>query len=271
MTRLHKAETWNPAWSVLPKYAQVKEDGHRLIALRRQHDVALLSTSFVNLTKSLDYLWWNGLLSDYLDARKVGVQVDGELVLPGGTSEDVKRAIAQKDTALQFKAFGTTYLPDNESVQEVEDHLAAHRFMTPGIVSTANHTVDTLLGYAAAKKWEGWILKDGNYLNWYKLKLERTIDVVVTGIKPGRGKYSTMIGSFEVSIGETRIGNVAGMPDEVRAMMAGACVDRVIEVKYQRVGRNGRLVLPRMLRWRDDKTPEDCKLNQDPMLEMKYA
>lgn len=268
MIHYQKAKTWDPAWAKLPKYAQQKEDGHRLIVQRApvNRQVFAMTSSFIDLYDKLKAgnYHWMALCEVFLDP---GYQLDGELVVPGGTSEDVKTAIKTLDPDLTFRPFATTALDDTEEVVVVNRTLADAGFQTVGFKFTDGHTLETLMKLAEDLGTEGWVLKDSNYGDWYKLKRERTIDLMIYGVTPGRNKYTGMIGSFELwtSCG-TFVGSCAGMPDEVRAMDPGACVHRAVEVKYQRVGANGKLVLPRFKCFRDDKLAPECGLDQDPEL-----
>lgn len=268
MTRLFKAETWDPAWSHLPPWAQQKLDGHRLMVSKDNHGVVrAMTTSFINIWPKLEWMeQYHERIERFL---KIGEQIDGELVIDGGTSEDVKRAIANRDSSLYFSPFACTRWPDDYPIGFLTQELNKFGFTCPGCQSTAHPecTMDWLIGHAKERNWEGWVLKDGNYANWYKLKLERTIDLRIMGINPGKDKYEGMIGSFILYTDCCcHVSNCAGMPDEVRALSEAEVLNRVVEVKYQRVGRNGKLLLPRMLRFRDDKLSSTCSLDQDPAL-----
>jgi len=103
------------------------------------------------------------------------------------------------------------------------------------------------------------------------MKHRKTIDLVVQGFQPGRGKYAGMVGSLLCGIGEIEIARVGGMNDAARVAITEADLGRVVEVEYERVASQGRLRHPRFLRWRDDKLPEHCKLDQDPKLYEKHT
>ena len=117
---------------------------------------------------------------------------------------------------------------------------------------------------------EGWVFKVSNYHGWWKLKVVKTVDLVVTGLKDGRGKYLGLVGALKCSTWRwgsnlklVEVAAVSGMTDEQRVDIDSGHVGRVCEVAYQLVGSRGRLRHPRFVRWRPDKRAEDCTLSQD--------
>jgi ATP-dependent DNA ligase len=119
---------------------------------------------------------------------------------------------------------------------------------------------------------DGVVFKNGMYQEWAKLKHQKTIDLIVTGIKPGKGKYAGMCGSLECAVAEgVEVANVSGMNDTDRQDIGPHDIGRVVEVEYERVGSRGRLQHPRFLWFRPDKKPEQCTADQDPALERKLC
>lgn len=262
--RLFKAKTWDQCGLALPPFAEVKEDGHRIMVQRAKNgQMFAMTTSFIDIIGQLRHRDWWPLCEEYL---RPGEQLDGELVVPGGTSEHVKTALSVSGD-LEFKPFATTQLPDRTPTDVVDAHLKnVGGFTTPGYVLCPPHDAQTLFGYAEARGWEGWVLKRGNYHDWYKLKCEKTIDLIIKAYNDGKGKYAGAIGSFACVTAEGHhVANVSGMNDAVRWETRGL-IGLVIEVSYQRVGRQGRLLLPRFKRFRDDKLPSQCSVGQDKKL-----
>lgn len=132
---------------------------------------------------------------------------------------------------------------------------------------------------------EGYVLKDHPLSGWWKFKPGRTLDAVVTGIKPGEGKYLGQCGALAVSLYAAcicpaggphdkacpvcipgsdlqEIALVSGMDDLTRSQIDSTDIGRVIEVEYQLVGDGGRLRHPRFLRWREDKLATECTMDQ---------
>lgn len=117
---------------------------------------------------------------------------------------------------------------------------------------------------------EGWMLKNGGqYGTWWKVKPTPTVDCVVTGIIEGEGKYTSQVGSLVVSVWQgtelVEIASCSGMPDDERLRMTKEgkkIIGRVCEVKYQLLGKKGRLTHPRFVRWRPDKPAAQCTYDQ---------
>lgn len=122
-----------------------------------------------------------------------------------------------------------------------------------------------LLHLARERKWEGWVLKNGSYSEWYKLKPVKTIDVVVYDWKLGNGKYATKLGA--ILVGVYRDGVLvplgsAGSGFEDHDREDCNVVGRVAELEYDSVAAKGKLRFPRFLRWRTDKLPHQCSVEQ---------
>ena len=118
---------------------------------------------------------------------------------------------------------------------------------------------------------EGLMLKSTKSNDWTKVKKEATADAFILGATPGKGKYEGQIGALELAVynGDTiwPIGKCSGMEDLVRLEMtdmalAGTLKNKVIEVKFNDVTKNKKLRHPRFIRWRNDKKPDQCLLEQ---------
>jgi ATP-dependent DNA ligase len=100
---------------------------------------------------------------------------------------------------------------------------------------------------------------------WSKLKAVDTADVVVTGYKPGQGKFQGLIGA--ILFGQYKDGVLversacSGMDDETRRYISehkDEYLGSVIEVRYfGRVG-NGSFRHPNFVQVRTDKLAEEC-------------
>ena len=117
---------------------------------------------------------------------------------------------------------------------------------------------------------EGVILKDtlagyGDSGAWLKVKKFHDLDVIVTGWKNGKGKYSELIGAAVVSVympsgNLMEVGRVSGMTDDVRLNMTlhpELWLGKVIEVRSQEFGRE-KLLHPRFRRARPDADPKEA-------------
>jgi bifunctional non-homologous end joining protein LigD len=108
---------------------------------------------------------------------------------------------------------------------------------------------------------------------WFKVKINSTTDVVITGYEPGKDSNAGLVGSFEVSImtsqGFRMVGHCGNFTDEFRAKISkpdGSLKDeyymKVIEVSAQGVGARGHLRHCLFRRFRPDKAAHDCGPDQ---------
>lgn len=124
---------------------------------------------------------------------------------------------------------------------------------------------------------EGLVVKDlskayGETNAWLKMKKEETFDVFITGYEMSKTgeKYAGLIGTLLVSVfnekGEVvEVGKVIPGSDEERRQFTEdfeSIRGKVLEIKAQEATRNGRFRHGRILRWREDKDPKQCMLDQ---------
>ena len=109
---------------------------------------------------------------------------------------------------------------------------------------------------------EGTVLKNVNSpygVNWVKCKRVADFSVIVSGFKPGQGKYQGSLGAVAVSVfdnGKLReVGFASGMDDATRHAIWNAreqWLGKTIDVSAQEITKDGRMRHPRWLRERDD-------------------
>lgn len=258
------------------RYKQVKMNGHRctvvknssgeMIAFGRNN--RMLNKDFPHIEK---YEWWNQL--QHIPNESV---VDGEIYVPGGTSSDVTNQITIPDGKLHFSPFAVPLWSQSVLTQETLGVASNELWSCTGLnfakyaVLSGEYSRESLLKEAEDLKIEGWVLKWANNEGWYKLKPIREMDVFVTGFTEGRGKFLGAVGALKVSCyleGELfEIAKVSGMDDLIRWEIDEDCdLNRVCEVRYQDIGSKGRLIHPRFVCWRDDKTPEECRYERDDL------
>lgn len=208
----------------------------------------------------------------------VGMIVLGELVVPGHPCSEVKSALANDPSRLEFRSFAIERMPGvHQSIlteaplDEVEACLKDWGVRPlPFIVLKDGWNPDDVKAWGEDQGGEGVMLKDGNLLNWRKLKRNRTIDLVIRDQKDGKGKFVGLIGALVCGLADgTIVANVGGMDDATRVELSlnwESYVGRVIEVRYQEIGAKGRLRHPRFVQVRDDKHPDECVADQDPQL-----
>ena len=124
---------------------------------------------------------------------------------------------------------------------------------------------------------EGVIIKDERQaygVGWAKMKKSYDVSCIITGFKPGQGKYSGGVGSVALSVitGDgivVEVGFASGFDDKVRAEMTKnpkKYIGKVVDVYAQEIQKSkrsadnpvGRLRHPTFYRFRDDLNTEDC-------------
>lgn len=263
----------NTVW----KYAHIKRDGHFLKVQMGVNDKLYCWTSNpTDITDKLQFCRW-------FDAAKKlprGVSLLGELWLPGHRSEAIKTAIKDENDKLQFDVFAIDNWRIGGSIHdEIHNRLV-------GMPLEDVELLVCQLGFAFIPffkqpfnmknlqdfiklnpSMEGFVLKNGNLLDWTKLKPRKTLDVIVTKLLPGQGKYLNMLGSLVCETSEGfEVASVSGMSDQQRRWMTNhtdEILGKVIEVEYQNIGANGRLRHPVFVRTREDKEKEHCPATQD--------
>ncbi len=259
------------------QWAQVKENGYfvSIMVDRRKKRWAI--------GKKEDYwpeLSENPTIGPLFRSVPPNTVIDGELFLPGGRATQVITAIKKRDPALTFKAFAVPVLRavDYRTMyfDEAMGLLEANGFKVPEweeISLWEDDLIDFYLERAVEQEIEGFVLKNAHYSEWYKVKPDKTVDLVITGVKWSdstnwMGYVGAILCSAYDKDGElVEVCSTSGMTMDVREDItdmeeAGELVGKVVEVKYQEVESHGRLQFPRFQRFRDDKPAEDCKLEQ---------
>lgn len=277
----------NGSWKNQPvRSAQPKYDGIRLM-LFAQSDGSVLGfgrdhrphLEYLSRFPRLHELLPNTLAS----LRKIPFSsVDGELYVPGQPASAVATALRDKSIPLKYQPFAIPFWNncslENALISRVGE--AINHYLDVPVESgfevselyTEPGFLDMLKKQAKDQGYEGWVLKQSNYKNWFKIKESYTVDAIITGVKEGDGKYLCMVGALIVSVytptGELKvIANASGMTDFQREQMTddhdnNKLIGRVVEIEYQYTGARGKLRHPRFKRFRPDKPASECLLNQ---------
>lgn len=263
-----KSRQWNGQSAT---YIHLKMDGHfSRIVVDLSGGVRVYTSHPHDITHQIVDGGWEWF-RPFLTRVPFGTTVLGELYVPGKNASDVKTALIEKWPSLTFSAFAIETLRAEAPLEVVASDCQSWGldFLMWRRVQDGD-TVESLMA-KLPKGAEGYVLKDGNLLNWYKLKPVRTIDLIVDGFIAGNGKYEGGVGSLICRTAEGHtVATAGGMGDDMRweiALNQSKYLGRVAEIKYQLVGAGGRLRHPRFHRWRDDKQPEECTVDQDPDLE----
>lgn len=266
--RLLKAKTVRDKVPQSCHWAHQKIDGIRVsLEMDEQGVLRVMTTTPHDISRQVKANSW------YLNALRgmlPGSVIEGELYAPGERASEVKSWLA-KNELLSFSAFA---VPWWEGVEHFGAPLELiHQWCDIIGIRFApyekikDQTAHDLLYKARQLGLEGWVLKEANYRGWFKLKVESTIDCVVTGFVEGKGKYICDVGALIVSVEGVEIARAGGFTDAVRFEIdEKQDLGRVCEIKYQYVGSKGRLRHPRFVRWRDDKPASACILAQDETL-----
>jgi hypothetical protein len=280
-------KVWGPKVRVPLKFAHAKIDGIYVEIFKmpeifggglRIH--TSLPSDITEQIISADHDWYHKC-NAYL---RPGERLHAELYAPGESSSYVKHALAEKKPlSLAVFACQAKQLSVNAPLNTV-DEFVTNSYQLAFAPYLWDIDANVLASRAPPHGIEGWVFKNGNFLDWYKWKPVRTIDCVVLGFTPGEGKYSGQAGALRVGVYVRAQGSgiadsylmqeialVSGMTDNERALINEHDINRVVECAYQCVGSAGRLRHPRFVRWREDKAPVMCNARQDEQLQEYWS
>lgn len=201
-------------------------------------------------------------------------EFDCELCVEGQPAEYVKTALAQ-DEDVQLRPFASDTHEESDTAEFIR--WCEKTGLNPPWVYTLSGVGDDeherwtwLLDAVEKLDIEGWVFSDSHRGVLWKWKRTRTIDLIVTDTILGEGKFLGLVGALVCETTEgVEVCHASGMTDVERVDMTldDDVIGKVVEVKYDRVGTQGRLRHPRFKRWRSDKSVAECGLDQDSRLE----
>lgn len=252
-------------------WAEVKYDGWRM-TLFVDHDG---SRRLVGRKPEIDRLDdVSALTREKMMRVPVGTVLDGELFVPGEKATFVPSALKTGDDRMVFAPFAVPYFGGQDVRRAgryfVHEAIARMGFQSPTVLNDIPRSCrpETLQRLAREMNAEGFVLKQEHYRGWYRVKRSYTVDLIVCGWTPGKGKHEGRIGSVDATTWEhfsagdgASVATVGGISDELRERsFDDTWRGRVIEVEYDEVGAGGRLKFARFVRFRDDKPREECVL-----------
>lgn len=208
-----------------------------------------------------------------------GAMLDGEMVSSSGDFGDISGAIHTKGVTREdarfacFHAMPLRYFIDGAdefvqsqradaietAVKRCKLKLIQHHKATR--VRNHEQVMDAYNSFIKAG-WEGAIVKDYDTVwtakrsySWMKIKEMDTVDVIVTGMKEGKGKYVGMCGALIVDHRGKKV-RVSGMDDKLRKKFWRSKKDvigKMVEVEFQKVTKHNSLRHVRFKRLREDK------------------
>lgn len=221
------------------------------------------------------------LLRRVNSAYDQGIMLDGEIVCSSfaNSAGTIHRKNYQADDAVFycFHCMPIDYFysggDDREQAHRKQELLAANtRLVLAGPIKVVKHV--PIEDHATAidvnrrhveNGYEGSIVKDLSMPwlpkrshAWMKIKEEISVDVQVTDMKEGDGKYKGTLGSLVVRYKKRNV-NVSGMTDAQRDQFwrerfsKNTIIGKTVEVQCQLITEKGSLRHPRFKRIRDDK------------------
>lgn len=261
-------------------FAHLKRDGHwTRVEKSATGQVSVITSRPTNITEKVKFV--PTLFGAYV-AMPPSSAVEGELWYPGESASYVKSAIKHQNTNLRFSVFAVPSLDEDAPLGDVKAIAELWGFeFIPFWARHGHHSAWGAEGFfrdlnclPTDRDIEGWVFKNGNLIDFKKWKSEKTIDLIITGYKDGKGKHEFMVGSLICSTVEGyEVANVGGLTDDLREEIS--CNERkylgqIIEATYQSVGSRGRLRHPRFKCFRPDKREDRCGASQDPDLQRHW-
>ena len=269
----------------LTVYAHWKRDGINIV-IRNGRAYTRKPRDFT------DKLSWHPSVAKMI---KSGREFHCEAFLPHARASDVITAINEQDERLRVDVFTIPDMGDAQLYEVAEECETLGVSFIPYFI---HH--ETLKGMIAGTEYEkkGWIAWEilsgarGCYIDIYKQTIDfaqnegfvegfvmrnhngdegtkwkstQTIDLIVTGLKPGTKSNTGVIGALICSTVEGyTVANVGGLSGFDRRR--DDWIGKVIEVKYDYAQSGGRLRFPALVRERPDKPEEECTVHQDEEL-----
>jgi ATP-dependent DNA ligase len=260
------------------KYWQVKLDGHRCMVVKDSSGVRVLTkkngeTGDDIYKKLPERAVW------FLDRLPLDSIIDCELWAEGFHATDMKTLLLRKDSALVLSPFavwmaGGVKVERTWGMEDLENFLDGWSMPTWGYVRD-----DGLCGYPDPLEWaesakasniEGFVFKKTPVDGWFKVKPKKTVDCFVldytvsTSDSFSGGLKAIQVGLFNERENVIEIASVgSGFSADYRMSAdLGNLVGKVVEVEYDALAAKGKLKHPRFLRFREDKNPGECTVEQ---------
>lgn len=119
-------------------------------------------------------------------------------------------------------------------------------------------TPEILVNLARLANYEGFVVKEWHWSSWWKVKPQETIDLVVFGTIPGKGKHLNRHGALTCGFSDGTIVASVGKGNDDEWRDDPNVVGRVCEVSHEGWTSDNKLKFSSFVRWRPDKDPREC-------------
>ncbi|BDM66257.1 hypothetical protein NFHSH190041_37090 (plasmid) [Shewanella sp. NFH-SH190041] len=123
------------------------------------------------------------------------------------------------------------------------------RLMISIITNPTAEQINQMMAQELAAGWEGLVLRQGD--TWIKVKKKETHDTPIIGVNKKAGRVISLA---------THHGNVGNLSAALKKQIQhdeGAIIGRIVEIECMELTKNGKFREPRIIRVRDDKTPQN--------------
>lgn len=272
---MDKVRELKNAYDTRAKYAQVKRDGYRLRITRNPQGVVKVWTR-----RPKD---WTAMVRNLPTAQTLWTRLNEPCILHAEVwreDTDATSVITHVKSAcpqVKLSVFGVERaLPPEATLTEVAMWCVKHGLdfipyfirgtRDAGCLGTFTSLADLPRPYGDV---EGYVFKDYNGSEfgpqWQKWTIVKKITLRVSGLEPGKtGKNIGRVGSLICEdVSGVEVCAASGFSEAIRKRLTNADVGRAIEVAFKGVGSNGRLRMPRFLRFRDDIDPSNVDSIKD--------
>jgi DNA ligase-1 len=264
-----------------PCLVQAKYDGVRVVALTepKENDVTYYSR---NGKQFMNFSCFNKELLQL--SNREPKMFDGEVIGPRGDDfrgimQQCRRKFDVEPKGLNFNVFDwmpmhhfvrqntsltqtnrTSYLDELRTITQLESQRV---FIVVGVKCYNEEQLMAYYDQCVTEGYEGVIIKDldGEYefkrsVSWIKMKPSDTIDLKVTDIQEGKGKYAGKLGAFIVDREGVTINVGSGLKDDERVSLEEAhklYIGKTIEIEFDSITPDKSLRFPRFKCLREDK------------------
>jgi DNA ligase-1 len=263
-----------------PSYIEPKRDGMRAIAIV-VGDTADSVSFFSRGGRPIDTMY--SAAQSIVSAFSPGLVLDGE-ASGGETFEDslssVKRGRARADKPVTYTVFDVMSLAEFQNrgccsvfeerrarldrAQRLLDKLKITDVRTSEYAIVADQKEARKYHDACVERnFEGAMLKKprGTYDfkrtdSWIKMKIADTEDLMIVGVKPGKGRNAGKLGALVLIRDGVKCNCGTGMSDKERVHLwkiRETLPGKIAEVKFMRITTKGRAREPRLVKIRDHK------------------